>query len=240
MLPQDPDHVVRPLGAIVDLGIVPNVPIHVGPVRFHGGQNAAEVLELVGPTHSALKGVAVQVQCVVGVVCLARALLVPSLDAGRNASRPREAEVPILVSHDREVGVLPRRVRIVADDGQDLVTPQHFPRRVVLGQDRRNVHPIAVVEVVVVVHAVAEVDPGIKQFGTGVGRAVLVVAMRLALAPTVVDVAAAGKEAAPRLVEDEGRLGAIDEPHLEAVCKTLDHFREVRFGTHTHFVRDRD
>ena len=93
--------------------------------------------------------------------------LVAPVGIGGDPQGPRVAHEPVEHAVRREVGVRGAGVGDVADEGEDLLIVRLRPLRVELGDDGGGVDEVAVVEVVVVVHRVPEVVPGVLRHGNG-------------------------------------------------------------------------
>mmetsp|Transcript_6684 Transcript_6684/g.20711 ORF Transcript_6684/g.20711 Transcript_6684/m.20711 type:complete len:374 (-) Transcript_6684:7-1128(-) len=206
-------------------------------MHLHGCEQPAEVLEALckGCVHRSPVGV----DGIVAVDGLARALLIPAVRHCLEAAGPGEAQEPVLVTGHGEVGVCRRGVAVVADYGQDLLAPPLLPLRPELGQHRCAVDEVAVVEVVVVVDAVPEVHALVAQGRARVRLLGVVGAVRVALAPAVVVVAAAGQQPAPGGVVHEGRLRVRAQPDLHALGQPVHHLRKVGLSSLPQLIRDR-
>mmetsp|Transcript_74330 Transcript_74330/g.197329 ORF Transcript_74330/g.197329 Transcript_74330/m.197329 type:complete len:257 (+) Transcript_74330:1605-2375(+) len=236
MVPQDPDHLVGEVVA-VDPGALAHVPVGVRTVGLHGGQDPAKVLEALGERGAHRRSVGVH--GVIAVDGLRGALLVPPVLVGlRDAPGPGYAQEPVLVAGNGEGRILGRGVRVVPDYGQDLLTPLLLPLGGILGRHCSAIDKVAVVEVVVIVVAVAEIHARHIQRRALVCWPPLVRAVRFARALAVVVEAPAREEAAPDGVVDKRGLRVLAEPDLYSVGEALHHVGEVRLLGLAQLVRD--
>mmetsp|Transcript_11314 Transcript_11314/g.37011 ORF Transcript_11314/g.37011 Transcript_11314/m.37011 type:complete len:279 (-) Transcript_11314:356-1192(-) len=163
------------------------------------------------------------VRALVGGDGLGARLLVAAVGVRRQADarRPGAAQVPVLVPRERKRRVGLRRLRKVRREHADLVQQVRVAGRVAAG-DGDGVGPVAVVVVVVVVEAVAEVVAAAVE-ARAVVRAFVAARLR-----RLVEVAAAGHQAAPGLVVEEARLFGLGvEERARGHQNPLRDFRRV-------------